>query len=43
MKTDMGKGVSFMEGSHEWHGIAPNDAQLALALQELSPTTYGDY
>lgn len=43
MKTEMGKGVSFMEGSHEWHGIAPNDAQLALALQELSPTTYGDY
>ena len=43
MKTDMGKGVSFMEGSHEWHGIAPNDAQLELALQELSPTSFGDY
>ena len=24
----MGKGVDFMEGSHEWHGIAPNDEQL---------------
>lgn len=43
MKTEMGKGVSFMEGSHEWHGIAPNDAQLELALQELSPTSFGDY
>ena len=43
MKTEMGKGVSFMEGSHEWHGIAPNDTQLEQALKELSPTTFGDY
>jgi transketolase len=42
MKTGMGHGVSFMEGSHEWHGIAPNDAQLAQALSEL-PETLGDY
>ena len=42
MKTEMGKGVSFMEGSHEWHGIAPNDAQLATALEQL-PETLGDY
>jgi transketolase len=42
MKTAMGKGVSFMEGTHEWHGIAPNDAQLAQALSEL-PETLGDY
>jgi transketolase len=42
MKTAMGKGVSFMEGTHEWHGIAPNDAQLAQALAEL-PETLGDY
>jgi transketolase len=42
MKTVMGKGVSFMEGTHEWHGIAPNDAQLAKALEEL-PETLGDY
>lgn len=42
MKTEMGKGVSFMEGSHEWHGIAPNDVQLATALSEL-PETLGDY
>lgn len=42
MKTAMGKGVDFMEGSHEWHGIAPNDDQLAKALQQL-PETIGDY
>lgn len=42
MKTAMGKGVSFMKGTHEWHGIAPNDAQLAQALAEL-PETLGDY
>jgi len=42
MHTVMGKGVSFMEGTHEWHGIAPSDAQLAQALQEL-PVTLGDY
>jgi transketolase len=42
MKTVMGKGVDFMEGSHEWHGIAPNDEQLAKALQQL-PETLGDY
>ena len=42
MKTEMGKGVDFMEGSHEWHGIAPNDEQLAKALIQL-PETLGDY
>jgi transketolase len=42
MKTAMGKGVDFMEGTHEWHGIAPNDAQLAAALAQL-PETIGDY
>ena len=42
MKTEMGKGVDFMEGSHEWHGIAPNDEQLAKALAQL-PESLGDY
>lgn len=42
MRTAMGKGVDFMEGTHEWHGIAPNDEQLARALQQL-PETLGDY
>ena len=43
MNTIMGKGVSFMEGTHEWHGTAPNDAQLATALQENPETIFGDY
>jgi transketolase len=42
MKTVMGAGVDFMEGHHEWHGIAPNDEQLAKALSQL-PETIGDY
>lgn len=43
MKTEMGKGIDFMEGSHEWHGIAPNDEQLAKALTQLGQTSLGDY
>ncbi len=42
MRTEMGHGVDFMMGSHEWHGIAPNDEQLARALNQL-PETLGDY
>lgn len=42
MKTEMGYGVDFMMGSHKWHGIAPNDEQLAEALGQLEETA-GDY
>ena len=42
MKTEMGKGVDFMEGSHKWHGVAPNPEQLANALSQLEETL-GDY
>jgi len=42
MHTIMGKGVSFMEGSHKWHGSPPNDEQLKTALSELTETL-GDY
>ncbi len=42
MKTEMGKGVDFMEGSHKWHGIAPSDEDLANALNQLEETL-GDY
>ena len=42
MKTEMGKGVDFMMGTHKWHGSAPNDEQLATALAQL-PETLGDY
>ena len=42
MKTEMGAGVDFMMGSHKWHGVAPNDEQLAAALAQLEETL-GDY
>lgn len=42
MSTEMGYGVDFMMGSHKWHGIAPNDEQLASALSQLEETI-GDY
>ena len=42
MHTIMGKGVDFMENDHNWHGVAPNDEQLAIALEQL-PLTLGDY
>jgi len=42
MKTEMGQGVDFMMGSHAWHGKAPNDEQLAAAMDQLEETL-GDY
>ena len=42
MNTIMGNGVDFMMYSHKWHGIAPNDEQLANALSQ-NPETLGDY
>ena len=35
MKTIKGKGVSFMEGSCDWHGKAPNDAEYEIAMADL--------
>ena len=42
MRTEMGFGVDYMMGSHKWHGVAPNDEQLEIALNQL-PETLGDY
>ena len=42
LHTEMGNGVDFMMGSHKWHGIAPNDEQLAKGLIQ-NPETLGDY
>ena len=42
MKTIMGKGVDFMEGTHHWHGKAPNAEQTENALSQLKETL-GDY
>jgi transketolase len=42
MKTEMGHGIDFMMGSHKWHGVAPNNEQLAEALKQ-NAETLGDY
>ena len=42
LKTVMGHGVDFMMHTHVWHGIAPNDEQLAIGLAQ-NPETLGDY
>ncbi len=42
MKTEMGKGVDFMEGTHKWHGSPPSDEQEQQALAQLEETL-GDY
>ena len=42
MTTEMGMGVDFMMGTHKWHGVAPNEDQLADALGQLKETL-GDY
>lgn len=41
-KTEMGHGVDFMAGTHEWHGKAPSKEQCEKALEQL-PETLGDY
>ncbi|MFK7937409.1 MAG: transketolase [Saprospiraceae bacterium] len=42
MKTEMGYGVDFMQGTHKWHGKATNEEQTATALAQLEETL-GDY
>ena len=42
LKTIMGNGVDFMMHTHAWHGKAPNDDQLKIALDQ-NPITLGDY
>lgn len=42
MKTEMGYGLDFMQGTHEWHGKATNEEQTADALSQLEETL-GDY
>ena len=43
MDTRMGFSVDFMMEGHKWHGVAPNDAQLETALQQLLVETASDY
>ncbi|CAM1355068.1 transketolase [Tenacibaculum ascidiaceicola] len=42
LRTEMGNGVDFMMNTHAWHGKAPNDEQLEVALAQ-NPETLGDY
>ena len=42
LHTEMGNGVDYMMGSHKWHGVAPNDEELANALAQ-NEETLGDY
>ncbi len=42
MHTQMGYGVDFMLGNHEWHGVPPNDEQAERALAQLEETM-GDF
>ena len=42
MKTEMGYGIDYMMGSHKWHGVAPNDNQLEIALNQ-QVESLGDY
>lgn len=43
LHTEMGNGVDFMMGTHAWHGKAPNDEQLAKALEQNPETELTDY
>ena len=42
MHTEMGNGVDYMMHTHAWHGKAPNEEQLKIALSQ-NPETLGDY
>lgn len=43
MRTEMGFGVDFMQGTHKWHGKAPNQEQFEQAISQLGTTKLGDY
>ena len=43
MKTQMGYGVDFMQGTHKWHGKSPNAEQFESAMAQLPATSLGDF
>jgi transketolase len=43
MRTEMGYGVDFMQGTHKWHGKSPNQEQFDTAMAQLPTTALGDY
>lgn len=43
LDTEMGHGIDFMMGTHEWHGKAPNAEQMEVALAQNPETSLKDY
>jgi transketolase len=43
MRTEMGYGVDYMQGTHKWHGKSPNQEQFDQAMAQLAETELGDY
>ena len=43
LHTEMGNGVDYMMYSHAWHGKAPNDEQLKLAMMQNIVEDLSDY
>jgi transketolase len=43
MRTEMGFGVDYMQGTHKWHGKSPNQEQFDSAMKQLPVTPLGDY
>ena len=43
MKTQMGYGIDFMQGTHKWHGKAPNQEQYDLAMAQLNAENLADF
>lgn len=43
LTTEMGKGVDYMEGTHEYHGKPPSAQGYESALVQLAETPLGDY
>lgn len=43
LRTEMGYGVDFMQGTHKWHGKAPNQEQFEAAMAQLEETPLGDF
>lgn len=43
MRTEMGYGVDYMQGTHKWHGKSPNQEQFDSAMAQLPVTELGDY
>jgi len=43
MKTQMGYGIDFMQGTHKWHGKAPNQEQYDLAMAQLKMENLADF